>query len=854
MVEYKWLNGSDELDGIMKLRYDVFCREQGYPASLEQDSDEMRSLHLEALDDGKLIGCGRLTQQDESTYHIGRIALYPEYRGGGNGTGIVRELLSKARKLGARQVTLSAQTHALGFYKKLGFVPDSAEFMDENIPHINMVKSLVFADAEWQRAPEELDAVFMRKSFTADKNKIVSARVTYTTLGFSQPFVNGKRLTEYKFIPAWSNYQNRDTSGCDYPIYDEMRARIYYLTFDITDFIADGENIFCLHIGNGWYRQRDQHAEGIPVYGSALEYVYKIELVLSDGSRREIVSGSGEKLYKSYITHSNIYLNETVDASLYSDKITCPGFVPHGALEPQSADAPESVLTEQTFAGDSVKQRYISKLIHTDGNVKLYDLGANISGIPEFNFDSARNGDEITVEYAEVIDSGFNFKLRHTGGENRFQRDKFIYFNNDCPMTNAFTWRAGQFVRVTGNAELRAFYAVNSDIKNTSEFTSSDETLNWLYNAYINTQSNNIHSFVPSDCPHRERLGYTGDGQLCAPAVMTMYDAKPLYIKWMQDIADCQDTYSGHVQHTAPFAGGGGGPGGWGGAIVTLPYNFYKFYGDTSLAEKYFDAMKSYLDYMDSHSEFGLVVRGEPKGWCLGDWCAPDNRNELPEPFINTYFLIKCLKMYIELSYIIDRPRYRETMTERLQNASKAFKNAYFSSNTHSFCGGIQGADALAYDIGLADDKTLDNLKRRYEKLGEFDSGIFGTPAVIKALFDSGNADTAVKLLTSHGENSYYNMKKNGATTLWENWDGCDSHSHPMFGAVCEYLFKYLLGIKQTDDSSGYKKLSVSPAYVKGLDVSGSMLTPMGRVSVSVSYDGDIQHVKYTVADTVEII
>lgn len=854
MIEYKWLSGSDNLDGVMKIRYDVFCREQGYPATLEKDDAESRSLHLEARCDGKVVGCGRLTQENENTYHIGRIALYPEYRGGGNGAGIVRELLNKAHKLGAEQVTLSAQTHAVGFYKKLGFIPNGAQYMDENIPHIDMIKSFVFENAKWQSAPEELDAVFMRRSFTADKSKIISASVTYTTLGFSEPYVNGNRLTDYKFIPAWSNYQNRDTSVCDYPIYDEMRARIYYLTFDITDYIADGDNVFCLHIGNGWYRQRDQHAEGIPIYGNELKYVYKLELKMSDGSTRTIVSGSEDKLYKSYITHSNIYLNEIVDASLYCDKMTSVDCDAPDYIAPADTDAPESVLTKQTFAGDCIKQKYIPKLIHSDGNVKLYDLGANISGIPEINFDSANAGDEIILEYAEVIDGDYNFKLRHTGGEHRLQRDRFIYYNNSCPMTNAFTWRAGQFVRLTGNAELSAFYTVNSDIKNTSEFTCSDDTINWIYNAYINTQSNNIHAFVPSDCPHRERLGYTGDGQLCAPAVMTMYDAKPLYIKWMQDIADCQDTYSGHVQHTAPFAGGGGGPGGWGGAVVTLPYNFYKFYGDTSLAEKYFDAMKLYLDYMDSHSEFGLVVRGEPHGWCLGDWCAPDNKNELPEPFINTYFLIKCLKMYIELSYIVNRPRYRETMTERLEKAKRAFKNAYFSANTHSFCGGIQGADALAYDIGLATEKTLGNLKRRYEKLGEFDSGIFGTPAIIKALFESGNADTAVMLLTSHGKNSYYNMKKHGATTLWENWDGCDSHSHPMFGAVCEYLFTYLLGIKQADNSSGFKKVSISPAYVKGLDVSGSILTPEGRITVSVSYDGDIRDVKYTVPDTVEII
>ena len=854
MLYYNWIPGSGDLSGVMKVRHDVFITEQGYPASLEKDDKETESLHLEAISDGKVVGCGRLTNEGDGVYHIGRIALYPEYRGSGNGRGIVNELLNKARSLSAETVTLSAQTHAVPFYKKLGFVADGAEFMDENIPHIPMVKNFVFGGAKWMGAPEEYDAVFMRRQFDIRNKPIKKATVTYTSLGFSEPFVNGKKLTDYKFIPAWSNYQNRDTSVCDYPIFDEMRARIYYLSFDITDVISHGENVFCLHIGNGWYRQKDQHAEGIPIYGDRLKYIYRIDIEYDDAEKTTLYSGYDEKLYKSYVTHTNIYLNETIDTSLFSGEITGQGYNSPDYVLPSETEISDAVLTKQTFAGDCIKKKYTPKLILTSGDSKLYDLGADVSGIPEIDFSNTKDGEEISLEYYEVIDGNFAPLLRHTGGEHRLQKDTFIYHNNGCPMTNVFTWRAGQYVKLTGNAKLAAFCSVNSDIPVTSEFSSSDDMLNWLYNAYINTQSNNIHSFVPSDCPHRERLGYTGDGQLCARAVMTMFGAKELYIKWMQDIADCQDTYNGHVQHTAPFAGGGGGPGGWGGAIVTLPYNFYKFYGDISLAEKYFDAMKSYLDYMENHSQFGLVVRGEKNGWCLGDWCAPDNKNEIPEPFINTYFYIKCLSMYIELSYLLNRPRYRETMNERLRNAQTAFKTAYFSSNTHSFCGGIQGADAIAYDIGLADERTINNIVLKYDRLGEFDSGIFATPAIIKALFDSGHADTAFKLLTSQGKNSFGNMKNLGATTLWENWDGCDSHSHPMFGAVCEYLFSYILGIRQTDDSAGFERITIAPAYIDGLDVSGSMETPRGKISVSVTYENAKQIVKYTVPDSVEII
>ena len=113
---------------------------------------------------------------------------------------------------------------------------------------------------------------------------------------------------------------------------------------------------------------------------------------------------------------------------------------------------------------------------------------------------------------------------------------------------------------------------------------------------------------------------------------------------------------------------------------------------------------------------------------------------------------------------------------------------------------------------------------------------------------------TAVKLLTSNGENSFYNMKKNGATTLWENWDGCDSHSHPMFGAVSEYLFTYLLGIKQTEDSVGFEKITISPAYIDNLNVKGYIETLRGKISVEVTYENSKQIIKYTIPDSVKII
>ena len=336
---------------------------------------------------------------------------------------------------------------------------------------------------------------------------------------------------------------------------------------------------------------------------------------------------------------------------------------------------------------------------------------------------------------------------------------------------------------------MKEYRVVHTDIKPIVKFKSSNETLQWIFDAYMRTQMQNIHCCVPSDCPHRERLGYTGDGQLTVNSVMTCFDAEGLYRKWLQDIADCQDIYSGHVQHTAPFYGGGGGPGGWGGAMVIVPYAFYKHYGDKEIIEKYYPNMLMYFDYLEEHSENGLVVREEVGGWCLGDWCSPEDRNLIPEPFVNTYFYLKTLSMAIEISEVLGKPA--KELKTRYEKVKKAFLDKYYDKKTGTFCGSAEACDAYGYDLGFGNEKTLKAIVDKYTKLGEFDTGIFGTDILIRTLCENGHKDLAFNLLTSEKENTFYNMKKQGATTLWENWNGAYSHSHPMFGAVVEYIVKY---------------------------------------------------------------
>ena len=215
-----------------------------------------------------------------------------------------------------------------------------------------------------------------------------------------------------------------------------------------------------------------------------------------------------------------------------------------------------------------------------------------------------------------------------------------------------FTWFAYRYIQVEGEAELLGARVVHTYTDVTATFNCDNITLNWLFDAFINTQLSNMHGGIPSDCPHMERRGYTGDGQLVCHTGMSVLDSQAFYRKWIDDISDCQDVYTGHVQYTAPYIKSGGGPGGWGCAIVEVPYQYYLHYGDAEPMKRLYGQMLRYFDYLEAHSENNLVTSDKPGEWCLGDWCAP-GVVALPAAFVNYYFYVKSLMRTVEIAKLI---------------------------------------------------------------------------------------------------------------------------------------------------------------------------------------------------------
>jgi len=693
--------------------------------------------------------------------------------------------------------------------------------------------------AAWILCPADFAAPVIRRTLHLDSP--TGGKIALSALGFYHLYVNGIRVNQEYFRPSNSIFCPRDPASWIYPLQDTFTYRCYYAVYDISPYLTSGENRLEIALGDGWYRQTERIAEGHMAFGNALGAVYAA-VVTDTAGEHVLLSDGTESCYTGALLASQLFYGETYDARLEPEENRHWGKV-------TVTELPDTQLTPEDAPPDRVIRQIQPLLLSEEPGRKLYDAGENISGFVTLHT-SAAAGTEVHIRFAENLHEGkLSFETTGSGykglsGKPQIMEDIFIGDGREHFFTPGFVWHAFRYFEILGEGEAAFVSVVHSDVPVTSGFTSSSPELNWLFDAYIRTQLDNMHGGVPSDCPHRERLGYTGDGQITAPAAMTMLDAKDFYRKWIRDIFDSQDQKSGHVNHTAPFAGGGGGPGGWGCAAILVPYHYYKAYGDASPAAEYYDRMQKWIDYLLSRSENGLVTREEEGGWCLGDWCTLE-KTAIPVSYVNTCYLIRSLRCMEELAAVLKREEDIPGFRQHRIIAEEAVCQTWFDPLTGSFDDGIQGANAYAVWAGLGDDRTRQILSEKYRKLGHFDTGFLGTDILCEVLMDQGDADLLYTLLTSHDCGSFGYMMDRGATTIWESWKG-GSHNHPMFGACARQLFTGILGIHQKQDSAGYTKLCISPKIPADMTFAeGYQTIPSGKIHVR--WERQAQEVLFTI-------
>lgn len=654
-----------------------------------------------------------------------------------------------------------------------------------------------------------------------DFDKTKKAVITIGCLGSFRLYINGKKVSDDLFQPLNTDFEKRyNMEYGGFPFNEEFRHRLYCPQYNITDYLAEGKNEIMFMLGSGFYEEYD--------YGIA-KICWKIEVTDESGKTETFFSDGSEKMRASFVKEADVIRGETHD---YTSNAEWEN------VKIQSS--PETKFLLQDCPADKVSRTITPQYL---GN-NIYDAGEVFAGYVVLKSNKKQT---IKVRYSELLNKDGTLDEEHIYN----QHTVYITDEKERILFPYFTWLCFRYFEIEGDVEIISCHVTHSDVKVTSDFECSNDTSNWLYKAYIRTQLANMHCGIPSDCPHTERRGYTGDGQLTCAAAMTQLDAQKFYKKWIGDICDCQDEKTGHVQYTAPFVPSGGGPGGWGCAIVVVPYMYYKFYGEKEIFEETFPRMYKWFSYLESHSENDLITSDLPGVWCLGDWCVPEqNRlnklcaNTIPEPFVNTYFYIKSMEYFLEIGRIIGNNTYEEEIVSRIETKKEALVKAYFSPETGDFAKNEQGANSFAVDLGLGNEKTFDNIIKKYTRTKMYDTGIFGTDIATRILFEKGRADIASMLLTSEKEISYYNQIQNGATTILEYWNGVRSQCHPMFGAVTKYLFEYILGIRQTEDSVAFEKVVINPVCMNEIPFAkGKITTVKGEISVEYNEEKIIVNV-----------
>ncbi|EGK01255.1 family 78 glycoside hydrolase catalytic domain [Dysgonomonas gadei] len=661
-------------------------------------------------------------------------------------------------------------------------------------------------------------APYLRKEFAVAK--AVKKAIAYISgLGFYEMYINGEKIGDQVLSPAVTNYDRRSLKNLLYHYDDQSTQRVFYNTFDVTKNLKTENNAIGVILGNGWYNQRDRIVEGYMWY-DVPKMILQLEIEYKDGTRETIVSDKSWRVTTGPLVHDAIFTGEVYDARLdlgawnrkaYEDKTWQP------ALEVRP---PSGKLMAQTVPYTKVMRTVDTTLKNSGDSIYTFTLPETISGWCSINV-KGNKGDTLKLRF--ITEEGYDYG----------QIDTYILKGgNSETWEPKFTWHTFRRIEIAAkdisiserSVTVKSIY---TDVDNTGSFECSNELFNRIHRAWVRTMHANFKGIISSD-PHRERLAYTGDGQVISESLLYSFDMTRFLSKFIDDMDDAQNKNTGYVPHTAPFSGGGGGPA-WGSAYVIIPWAYFCHYGDISILQKHYSGMKQWVGYLQTRTdERGLVVREEPMGWCLGDWCTPYNRIEIPTEFVNTAFFYHTASTMANVAKVLGKSDDEAAFASLAETIKCNFNKAFYDPSTSHYWKGKQGADAYALAFGLVPEDKRDNvlaaMLKHLESINyHFDTGIFGTPLTLKALTENGREDTAYKLMNQKDFTGYGYLMDDKNSTLWETWDGGgddpngSGHCHPMFGSVVAWFYNSLAGIKPDKLNPGMKHFYIEPKPVQDL-------------------------------------
>lgn len=692
--------------------------------------------------------------------------------------------------------------------------------------------------APWQQEDGKNDAdaaPLLRTEFGLPQN-IVRARAYVTGLGYFELYLNGQKVGEDVLIPAQTDYGKREAIRVGHPIDPVFSGhRVFYLTYDVTSLLKPGANAAGAMLGNGWYNRHDGR-EGDLGFG-APRFLMEIHVWLADGTERVIVSDEMWKASKGPVVFNQIYGGEHYDARLEQAGWCMAGFNEHAWPSAVLRKAPGGLLQAQPAPADRVmeviKPTKIEKL--GEGHYRL-SFPEEIAGWLRFHVKGPA-GQTVNVRW---IAQDTNDKQDYNGKNSYTLKGGAV--ETYAPH---FTWFVFKDVEVIGwpgdlTPDCVQAEAVYTGVENTGLFTCSNALFEKIDRLYWRSQTDNLHGALSSDCPHRERLGYTGDGQASCVTAIHHFDLAAFYTKWVQDYFDAQHPVSGYVPDTAPFEGGGGGPA-WGAACILVPWQVYLHYGDRRILEKHYDGMKHFLAWLYSQvgadgTLFCKLPNGKDTFWLnLGDWCAPDKKQP-PRDLVHTFYLWRCTDFMVRIATALGKEGDACTYRVLADRTVSAFHAKFYDEQKGSY--GPVGGNVFALVMGVPPQRLARVRQALATDLaangGHLDTGIFGTGFLFETLCDNGLNEEVYRMMSQRTQPGFGWWIEQGWTTSSEYWEGNGSRNHPMFGGGLVWYYRRLAGLDVDERAAGYRRLVVHPRPVgDATRAAYATRTPYGEASVA---------------------
>ncbi len=688
----------------------------------------------------------------------------------------------------------------------------------------------------------EYAAILMRKEIELEEEP--AEAVAYICgLGYYELYINGEKAGDHVLDPAFTDYTHR----------------VFYVTYDIGELLKKGRNVISVIVGGGWYNLATPDLDGLnnARWTSAPKLLFNADVEFEDGEVKSIVSDSSWKWSTGEIVFNCLRSGEVHDARLRKLCWKKGGYDDSSWQHVKEVSGARGRLVSQQLPPiricESINPVRISE---PNPGVYVFDFGVNISGWVRLKTRGER-GRKITLQFNEKLNDDGTVNMRHCSRHTYgiFQTEEFILSGEGTEIFEPkFSYHGFQYVEVRGlsqKPELETLTGrwVHTDLKETGRFRCSNSRFNRIHEVSLRSNLDNSHS-IPTDCPNREKMGWTQDGMTTMEFNIYNYEVATFYKKWMYDIRVAQEE-NGHVPPIAPDfdlirTNSDGAPPDWsdpwwGGAIAYLPWMWYQYYGDIELLGEFYEPMRRYVDYLGTTTDDDILR------WWLGDWVEVGSSRSVRTPIAlsSTCAYYYCTEIVTEAAGLlgkeVDVCKYGK-LCERIK---ERFNERFFDPNTGFYSPDSQTAQALPLLLGMvrADKEDLalyrlvQNIHRRENHIS---TGLVGALPLMKALNEFGHAELAYEIANQPDFPGWWNLIKNGLSTFPENWYGSGTLCHKWLGCIDTWYFQTVGGIRPDVVAPGFKNTIIKPEIVGDLTWGeADFKSPYGYISTKWRLDED---------------